>query len=208
MQPGSARRQRRDHPSVSVRFIARFHPATRLFRLLASMVGVNLASRCQRLDKLSSSNRRIALHQRQHRRAEGGRLPHHRPVNRKVDDVRQKLHQPVIRGHSAIDTDHRHRNAVAGDRGKQVVGLIGNRFQCGPNEVGGACIAGDAIDRAACIGDQCGAPSPVGLAPYRRHYCRASRWQWPRSRQLSMIFNPSRSHWTIAPETKIDPSSA
>lgn len=45
---------RPDHPSVRIRFIARFQPVTRPFRLPTSMAGVKPASRCQRAARSSS----------------------------------------------------------------------------------------------------------------------------------------------------------
>ena len=96
-------------------------------------------------------NRRIALHQCQHRRAESGGFTNHRPVDRNIDDVGEELHQPVICGHPAIDPHHGHRNAVTGDGGEQVVRLVGDRLQRRPNEIRRTCIAGNAIDCTARV---------------------------------------------------------
>ena len=74
-----------------------------------------------------------------------------RPAGRRgqIDDVGQKLHQPVVFRHATIDPHHRNGNAITGDGGEQIFGLIGHRFQRRADEIGWAGVARDAIDSAA-----------------------------------------------------------
>ena len=88
--------------------------------MLLSIDGAKLASRFQQAAR-SSSVIDGSLHQRQHRRAKRCCLAHQRAIHWKINDVGQKLHQPVIRRHPAIDPHHRRRDAFAGDGGEQII---------------------------------------------------------------------------------------
>ena len=71
--------------------------------------------------------------------------------NRQIDDVGQKLHQPIIFRHAAIDAHHRNRDSVTGDGGEQIVGLVGNGLQRRADEIGWAGVTRDPVDGAACM---------------------------------------------------------
>ena len=106
------------------------------------------------------------MHERQHGGAKRGGLVNHGPVDAHIDDVGKELHQPVILRHAAIDTHGLHLDAVAGDRGEQVVCLVGHRLKGGARQLGRPGLARDAVDGAARFG----APVRRPQTGERRHH--------------------------------------
>ena len=103
---------------------------------------------------------RTATERREARRAEHGRLDVHRAFDRRIENISQKLQEPVVGGHPAVDADDRRGNAVLAHRHHEIVRLTGDGLQRRGNNAAAVAAAREPKDRAAC-GSQYGAPSPA-----------------------------------------------
>ena len=84
--------------------------------------------------------------------AERGGLDGPRPLDRDVDDVGERLQQPGVPGHAAVDPETANRRSAIGlHRGHEVAGLEADGLQRGAGEMRGTGVAGETMDRATGV---------------------------------------------------------
>ncbi len=95
--------------------------------------------------------------------AERRRLQHGRPIDRRGDDVGQKLHRVIVSRHAAVDAQRRRpvEGSIQAHRLENIARLEAQALQRGARDFVGARAARQVVDRAAAFAVPTGRSNPT-----------------------------------------------